>query len=125
MEQSIKILYDELVKEFKSFLRNFAFYGSIQRNGTLQEYLQSFINHINRDVDGTWILRDAMDNDHEPDAPQEDAGIRQHCNQIQNMLNIGVAIHTLNNNGQNTQYIVDGFNTIKNELTQRNLWLNN
>ena len=123
MDQSIKVLYDELLKEFKSFLRNFAFYGAVQRNGTLQDYLQSFIAHIIGDINGNWHLRHAMDNHFEPDLPQGDDGIRQHCNQIQNMLNMGIAIHTLNNNRQNTQYIVDGFNNIKNELTQRNLWL--
>ena len=105
---------------FKVFLDDFAFYRC-RWNGTLLTFLRTFINHI-QSVDQN-TLEMAMDNDCNFDAPGGEDGIREHCTQLQSLLNLAVAIHTANNNGQNTEYIVDGFNTIKNILTQRNLWL--
>ena len=110
----------DLRNQFKIFLDDFAFYNC-RSNSTLQHFLQTFINHIQSIDQNT--LEMAMDNDCNFDALQGEDGIREHCTQLQSLLNLGVAIHTANNNGQNTQYIVDGFNTIKNILTQRNLWL--
>lgn len=123
IEAIIQILHVELHKNFKKYLKDFAFYNHPVINRTLLQNLESFSEHIRTADD--YCITDAMDNDLEyPEIPcVGQNAIRWNNNKINNMSRIADAIHMLNNNSEDTQQIVDRFTTIRNELIRRNLWL--
>jgi hypothetical protein len=118
---SVTILQDELYRKFKKYLRDLSYYNLPIINRTIEENVYQFTTHL-QTVDLS-ILDDAMTNDLEgiPHGIYGQDAIIWHNNQIQQFLDIAIAINQLLPSNETNQ-IVESFTVVKTILIERQFW---